>query len=151
MRISTDHERNALKTACRAAVHVCGPAKQIAAMSRISEGRISICINRETEDFLPLDVALEIDRLAGAPLIVEAMARMLGYRLVADETEAPKAGFTHKDLLALQARVSDLVRKGDGALDDGRIDQLEERELHQEIAKTRAILAEFEGKIGGAA
>ena len=151
MRISTDHERNALKTACRAAVHVCGPAKQITAMSRISESRISVCINRETEDFLPLDVAIEIDRLAGAPLIVEAMARLLGYRLVPDDADAAKPGFTHKDLLTLQELVLSPVRKGHAALDDNHVDPLEEREIQQGIARARTALAEFESKVGGGA
>jgi hypothetical protein len=151
MRISTDHERNALKTACRAAVHVCGPAKQITAMSRISESRISICINRETEDFLPLDVALEVDRLAGAPLIVEAMARMLGYRLVPEEQPEREKGLTHRDLSSLSARFAEVQQTTHGALDDNHVDPGEGRDIQGKLAKLKHEIAAFEGKVGGGA
>lgn len=149
MRLLNSHDLNALKTASRAAVHVCGPVKQITAVSRVSEGRVSTCINRETDDFLPIDVALEIDMMAGAPLIVEAMARKLGYRLVADDSEAKASAFTHRDLCQVQARAAALMSSGDEALDDGRVDAAEQRELHGKIAALRAVLAEFEGKVGG--
>jgi hypothetical protein len=132
MRISSDHERNALKSAARGALSLIGPAKQLCAVSRISESYLSKCINRDCPDFLPLDVALEADRLAGSPVIVQAMADLLGFRLVPTEGErASEFNVEHAfNLVADAVAMAQTIREADA---DGRRDEREKRAITDQI------------------
>lgn len=151
MRISSDFERNALKSAARSALSLIGPAKQLVAVSRISEGYLSKCMNRDCPDFLSVDVALEADRLAGAPVIVSAMADLLGFRLVPVDGEASSAFDAAKGL----DHVADAVAMAQSmreAAADGRIDELERREISDRInGQIKALQDMLRAVNGGAA
>lgn len=151
MRISSDFERNALKSAARSALSLIGPAKQLVAVSRISEGHLSKCINRDLPDFLPVDVALEADRLAGAPVIVSAMADLLGFRLVPLDGESASAFDAAKglDIVADAVAMAQTMRE---AAADGRIDELERREISDRInGQIKALQDTLRAVNGGAA
>lgn len=139
MRISNEHERNTLKSAARRALALIGPAKQLAAVSRVSEGYLSKCLNRDLPDFLPLDVALEADRLAGAPVITSAMADMLGFRLVpVAGAEAQTFGAAEAfDLVSRAVALTESVRDADA---DGHRDMAERRTIANQIqAQIKAL------------
>jgi hypothetical protein len=132
LRLSSDHERNALKSAVRSALSLIGPAKQLVAVSRISEGYLSKCMNRDLPDFLSVDVALEADRLAGAPVITAAMADLLGYRLVPIKGEAGQAFDADKGLDIVSDAVATAQSMREAAA-DGRLDERERRDLSDRI------------------
>lgn len=132
MRISSDHERNTLKSAARSALSLIGPAKLLVAVSRISEGYLSKCISRDCPDFLSVDVALEADRLAGAPVIVSAMADLLGFRLVPVDGEAG-CQFNADKGLDLVADAVSMAQTMRAAASDGRIDEQERRSISDQI------------------
>lgn len=132
LRISSDHERNTLKSAVRSALSLIGPAKQLVAVSRISEGHLSKCMNRDCPDFLSIDVALEADRLAGAPVIAAALADLLGFRLVPIEGDASAPFSAEKGLDIVSDAVATAQSMRDAAA-DGRLDERERRDLSDRI------------------
>lgn len=149
MRISSDFERNALKSAARSALSLIGPAKQLVAVSRISEGYLSKCLNRDLPDFLPLDVALEADRLAGAPVIVSAMADLLGFRLVPVDGEASSAFNADKGLDIVSDAVATAQSMREAAA-DGLLDERERRDLSDKInAQIKTLQDQLRAVNGG--
>jgi hypothetical protein len=85
-----------------------------------------------TENVIPCDVAVEADRRAKSPVITSAMARALGYRLVADDA-APIAGpITEMDAHRVLSESMDLSKAILNALLDNRIDALERKQIARE-------------------
>jgi len=151
MRISSDHERNALKSAARSALSLIGPAKQLCTVSRVSEGYLSKCINRDLPDFLPIDVALECDRLAGAPVIVAALADLLGYRLVPIEGEELSPALTVENALDYVTGSVDTANTIREAAADGHWTEGERREASDKInAQIKALQEMLRAVNGGA-
>lgn len=131
-RASTEQQRDILKVVSRRAVKAAGGGAMLSDVSRVSEGQISkyCSTSPDCEDvFLPIDVALEADLEAGSPIIVSAMAGMLGFRLVrADEADAARPALPdHKDIMTLDAVFSQLKSVMAEAIDDGRVDEGERR------------------------
>ena len=99
--------------------------------------------------FAPIDVALEADIEAGAPIITEMMAKLQGYRLVRETEDVSETGLTHRDISILNAELGDVSRMAIEALDDGKIDARERKDLLSELADLKKQLAVVEGKLGG--
>lgn len=129
MRPSSDHDRTRLKAASRAAVTAAGTAKQLCASTRVSEAQVSRYQGAAYDEFMPLDVILDCELLAGQPILTAALADMQGYRLVSIEAEAESAGLTIDHVLDAFSSVAGLVDAYREAKRDGRIDAAEERDI----------------------
>lgn len=75
----------ALKAATRRATIEAGTLADVAKRTRIDATRISKAGNPNENEFLPLDVAMDLDALAGDDRILRAWAELRGYDLVKDE------------------------------------------------------------------
>lgn len=75
----------ALKAATRRATVEAGTLADVAKRTRIDATRISKAGNPNENEFLPLDVAMDLDALAGDDRILRAWAELRGYDLVKDE------------------------------------------------------------------
>ncbi|WP_414901134.1 phage regulatory CII family protein [Rhizobium cremeum] len=128
MRPSTEHDRARLKASTRAAIIAAGKAKQLAACSRVNEPQISRYVGGDYPDFMPLDVILDCELLAGQPVMTAALADMLGYRLVpiagGDETS-----LTLDHVLDAVNAVGELLRAFRDGHSDGHLDEAERREI----------------------
>lgn len=160
MRAIKNDETNGLKAAVRRSVDLAGGGAKFSLVTRVNGPTISKYgkpedwANDKKEDIgnLPgIDVAVECDREAGSPIIVGAMAELLGYRLVPldgpDNAEPPAV--TIKDALLLANEAGDAVRELTLALDDDRMSADEKirvlRELEQMNRCSRALIK----RIGG--
>jgi hypothetical protein len=75
----------AIKSATRRACEDAGPLHEIAANTRSDPSQLSRYGNPEKSEFIPLDVALDLDALSGGDRLLRAWAELRGYGLVRDE------------------------------------------------------------------
>lgn len=81
-RLTSEDERNDLKAATRQALQIARPSK-FALVTRADAPMLSNYGSpSEPDRFIPIDVAVELCRDVGAPIIIEEMARLCGFKLV---------------------------------------------------------------------
>ncbi|MGV2128103.1 hypothetical protein ACQZ4Q_01410 [Agrobacterium vitis] len=99
--------------------------------------------------FIPVDIAIDIDRMAKRPLIIETCAELLGYALVPLESRIAAAGaLSEEDAFRIMDEATELWRMTRLAFADGKIDALERKQLrtklHELIAACQLILEKLE-------
>lgn len=146
MRSISDKQSLALKAATRRALDLAGGGDNFQHVTRIKAGNLSKygSPNDDNADkFMPIDVAVEADQEAGAPIILTAMAEMIGYRVVAatgPQAVAPLP-VTIKDALKIVHDAADVARALSAALENDHIDQAEQREITREADELSAALS----------
>lgn len=75
----------ALKSATRRAYEDIGTLQGISAQTRISKTLLSNYGNADRPEFIPLDIAMDVDALSGGDRILRAWAELRGFALVRDE------------------------------------------------------------------
>jgi len=141
-----------LKAATRRAIEIAGGARSFAAVTRIKEGNLSKygSPNEEhAETFMPIDVAVEADMEAGSPIILSAMAEMLGYKLVpmAAAADDPDV-ITQADALTVANEMSDVIRVITTALADGRACAADRKDITREADEAVKALKLILKKVG---
>lgn len=152
MRTISDRQGMTLKAATRRAIEIAGGARSFAAVTRIKEGNLSKygSPNEDhAETFMPIDVAVEADMEAGSPIILSAMAEMLGYKLV------PLAGsdddanaVTAADALNIANEAGDVVRSITEALADGKVCAADRKEITRQGDEAVKALKTVLKKVG---
>jgi hypothetical protein len=133
MRASTPDDRLALKAAVRRAAKLAGGAASVQHMTRASESDLSKYASSEHADrHCPIDVAIELDREAGSPVILAAMAQLVGYRLVALERDGEEE-IDMRDLARIAVDASRVIEDVTRALENGDIDAAEDRQIAIDI------------------
>lgn len=154
MRVISDRQAMQLKAATRRAIDMAGGSDSFEHVTRVRQGQLSkygLAGEEHAATFAPIDVALEADIEAGTPIITEMMAKLQGYRLVRDTADEPENGLTHRDISALNAELGDVSRLALEALEDGKVDARERKDLLAEIADLKRQISLVEGKLGGGA
>lgn len=75
----------AIKSATRRACEDAGPLHEIAACTRADKSQLSRYGNPDQPEFIPLDIAMDLDALSGGDRILRAWAELRGYELIRDE------------------------------------------------------------------
>lgn len=146
-----DGERLRLKAATEQAVKLTGGA-EFELRSRVLKAALSKYGSRSQSDhFIPLDVALELDRHNGAPLVTSVLAGMQGYRLVpAGEIEESELALADAQTIAKET--GDVVNLLLTLLASGRkIDAADRRDVLREVAEAKACLYRLANKVSGGA
>lgn len=147
-RLIEDHELRALKTATFNQVRAVGGADMFAPSTRVLQPALSNYGNKALPDkVIPLDVAVELDRAAGSPLLIGAAAGMLGYELSPRSLPAP-AALGMDDAREVAKETSDVVNVLLQFLASGAsLDEALRRELLREIGEAKARLYQLALKI----
>ncbi len=132
MRASHEHQQARLKAATRSAVTHAGTAAQLAEVTRVSESQINKYVGPNYPDFMPLDVVLDAELTAGAPLITQALAAIQGYRLEPVDG-AVNAPIGVKDTVRLIEGLMHVVSAIHAAVADDRVDEGEKREIERKL------------------
>lgn len=148
MRPTNEHERRDLSAACNRALRTYGAAN-FAPDTRVGEAQLSKYGNVNDDDnFMPIDVVADLERLVQTPIVTEQLARIAGFRLVPDGEAAKMPSL--EDVGAFARSKGVLVSTMIAALLDGHVDHVERRELlplvRDAIAKLQAL---EKGLIGG--
>lgn len=150
-RKSTDAERLELKAATRRALDLAGKANAFALVTRVEAPALSKYGSpAEPGAFMPIDVMLDLARDVGAPVILEELAAILGYRLVPLDDAGQGEPVTLADIAAAAREAGDVTQTAMTALADGEIDGHERRELRQQIGENITVLRNIDRKLGSA-
>ena len=156
MRTISEQEQRSLKAATDGAYVLGGGISCVLPFTRVGVSTLSkyASYNDEHHDsFIPVDVAIEIDRRAKTPVIVRAMAALLGFDLVpvssnVRDIPASPAPLSEKDALRVMSESMDVSQAILRALDDNRIDALERKgiakELRESIRAQEEVLCRLE-------
>ncbi len=153
MRSISDRQALTLKASTRRAVDMAGGGDSFQHMTRVNGGQLSKYGSQaEEKSFMPIDVAVEADLEANSPIIVGAMAGILGYKLVpacgAGSSVSLKP-VTVKDALRIANEAADVVKAITEALsNDDLIDGVEERVITREIDEAISALQDVVGRLG---
>lgn len=130
-----------LKSATRRAVSLAGPLDRIARkQTRLDAATISRAGNPEASNFLPLDVALDLDALAGDDVILRMMARLRGYDLVPIGRRAQQENLI-KAAGDVAKESGELVHETINAAADGDVTPSEAKTIDAEAAQVEGIVA----------
>lgn len=147
MRPTSQEERRDLKATVGRMLRQVG-ASNVAKESRLGEAHLSRCTSPREKDFMPIDVVVDIERMAGYPLITEFMAKLSGYELIASGAVADAPDMA--DVSRLADTKGKLLSMLISSFLDGKIDNHERRTLlpilDDAIAQMQDLRA---GLIGG--
>lgn len=107
----------AIKSATRRACDDAGPLHEIAACTRADKSQLSRYGNPDQPEFIPLDIAMDLDALSGGDRVLRAWAELRGYELIREEkgvaVENPvqHAGCIGKEAGEVLVAISEVMRK----------------------------------------
>lgn len=142
MRQVSEKQCCALKAVTRRGLDLAGGGGIACHSTRVNEAQLSKYASNSEDNakaFVPIDIAVELDMLAGSPVITSHMADLLGYRLVPVAPAGDGAGDTASDMLTLgdaldiANEASDVVRRITEALADGQVCAADRRGIAGEI------------------
>ncbi|MBQ0707752.1 MULTISPECIES: phage regulatory CII family protein [Brucella/Ochrobactrum group] len=140
MRTISEQEQRSLKSATDGAYMLSGGISCIVPFTRVGVSTLSKYASfgeEHADSFMPIDVAVEVDRRAKTPTIIKAAAGLLGYELVPATSGAMKAPdnvpLTEMDAHRVMSETMDVSKSIVTALEDGRIDAGEKREITKEV------------------
>lgn len=153
MRTISDKQGLTLKAATRRALDMAGGGDAFQHVTRVKAGNLSKYGSNGEDNldkFMPIDVAVEADLEANSPIIVSAMAEMLGYKLVpiAGGTESVADALAIADVLKIANEMGDVVRATTEALADGHVDGAERKEITRQIDEAMQALKALMKKVG---
>ncbi|TWF53243.1 phage regulatory CII family protein [Neorhizobium alkalisoli] len=136
-----------LKGITDACLKLGGGMTSFAKLTRVVVSQLSKYASTSEENFeqlIPVDIAVEADRRAGKPLIVEEMARQLGYRLeLVDQPAAGRRKITDDDAMDLMKEAMDVIHALRTARADGKIDAADRKRITVEVRELQRELEEL--------
>jgi hypothetical protein len=132
VRASHEHHHARLKAASRNVVTHAGTAAQLSAVTRVSESQINKYVGQPYPDFMPLDVVLDAELAAGAPIITQTLAAIQGYRLVPIDGPV-NAPISARDAVSMVKGATDAAGVIFAATEDNFVDEGEKREIERKL------------------
>ncbi|MDX1730207.1 MAG: hypothetical protein R3184_03635 [Aurantimonas coralicida] len=151
-RPTTDEIRRHLKLATKSALYAAGGAAGIVAqkMTRVGEAALSFYASLGDDHChrsVPLDVALDLDFVAGEPIHARALANAQGYRLVPVVEEKPNGRFALADVARIAHDYGQVQACCFEALEDGAIDEIERLALLEKLGDLDRCTAQMRAKL----
>lgn len=120
---------NALKTYTRQLIHAVGGLDAAASCCRVGRSSLGNYQDHDSDQFMPMDVALALEQVAGKPILTGAMARMQGYTLT--RPDADTAQDIGRSVAAVARHAGEASARFMEAASDGKIDNRERSDLRR--------------------
>lgn len=137
MRRFSETEYLSLKRVLDVAYELAGGVTVFQYVTRVVTSQLSKYASTDAENerkFIPVDIAVDLDRAAKRPMITGKMAELLGYRLEPLENRISIVGpLSETDALLIMDEATVLWRMTRDAFADGRIDALERKQLRLKL------------------
>jgi hypothetical protein len=137
VRAFSEKDYRGLKSICSVAYDLVGGSTLFQTMTRVVVSQLSKYASFGKDDeksFMPIDVAIDLDRMAQSPVITGHMAQLLGYRL--EPLRAALAcpdDLSERDAHRILSEAMDVSRELFAAFADGKIDALERKRLRLQL------------------
>lgn len=145
-RASSRAERFALKAVTAQALSQAG-GEHMAAHTTKSPAQLYRYGQRNDPAFAPVDVVLEIDRMAEQPIITAQLAASLGFRLVPIAAAEKTASLTSL-ISRFIGEASDVARTALEADEDGEHSPIEKRAILKELQELQSVATEIRRWVG---
>lgn len=141
-------EYNAIKAATRKLVEMNGGQEPAADATRVSHQHVQRYASTSDPSFMPADIIADLERVCGAPVLTERLARLQGYVL----QRIPQAGNSTDGnwvemLTAFVREGSDVEIGLAEASADGEVDEDEAAALIGEIHEAQKVLSRMESAL----
>ncbi|WEZ84599.1 hypothetical protein P6U16_08505 [Rhizobium sp. 32-5/1] len=151
MRTISDKQGKMLKGAMLRGLTMAGGGAVVQHSTRINEKTLSKQASGSDDHektFTAIDVAVEIDMLAGTPVITAMMAEMLGYQLVPVETGSHVAdALAARDAIQLMSEAMDAVKVINAAVSDNHLDAAERRDVMRELEELLKLARHLQQRV----
>lgn len=152
LRPSTTDMRKALKLATRAALKIAGGAAALveSRMVRVGEASLSFYASSSDEHdtrSVPMDVALDLDFLAGEPLHARAIAHAQGYRLAPAYPRNPGGMLCLSDVARISRDFAEVQSTCFDALDDCVITEAERVAIIGQLGELERSIEDVRAKL----
>lgn len=139
-RPTSDHDRQRLKAATGRSIDRAGGGTSLAGQTRVEMAALSKYRSPHEETaYIPIDVALDTDMTAGAPIILSAMASILGYSIT--PVDGPtRTKVTHEMVGSLIRETGEVSAAVLDAMADGRLSPNERNAIMREIDEATVAL-----------
>jgi hypothetical protein len=143
MRAHLSENDNLLKGMTDASFKLGGGLTSFALLARVGVSTLSkyASPNEENADnFIPIDIAVAVDKRAESPVIVGEMARQLGYTLTPIAGTIGRRRIDHEFATDMMAESTEAWRVIVDALRDGKIDGLERKQILKEMYEAKRLI-----------
>jgi len=154
----SETEYSSLKRILDVAYELAGGVTVFQYVTRVAISQLSKYASTDAENekkFIPVDIALDLDRAAKKPIVTAKMAELLGYRLEPLEQRIKiETPLSEYDALEIMDEATALWTMTRQAFADGKIDALERRQLrmklHELVRAAQRIMEKLDGLEGWA-
>ncbi|KKX28416.1 hypothetical protein [Rhizobium sp. LC145] len=148
MRAISDEHAAIIKDATAAAYEALGGVSRAAEALNVATSTLTKYASHGDEwreNFIRLDLAVELDRRCDHPFLLTAMTRVVN-----DERVSAFGAVTASAILRLDGVLDDVVREVATAIEDGHIDAGERRAIRARIVAAKQYLAKLDAMMAGA-
>ncbi|MBT8418334.1 MAG: hypothetical protein KJO42_12910 [Silicimonas sp.] len=118
-------------------------ACEVSGRSKATLGRYASLSREDTDRFIPVNLAVELEAAAGVPLVTNAMAELQGLSLESGEASGERPGGLNSDVIALSQRFATLMAEYNHSIADGVISLNEAKRLLDETNALQKVLVEM--------
>jgi hypothetical protein len=161
IRSITEKELVSIKRVTDATIDLAGGFKVAVMRTRSSSSQLSKYANfchpiadgkaDTRERYVPVDVAIELDRAAGSPAILSVYAGLLGFDIVPASRDTADGEIDSLDALDLLCQAGKVAEEIRAALSDNKIDALERDRIEAELHKIKRCVNSLLRRVGGGA
>ena len=134
-----------LKRHTEALIKDIGYAKacEVSGKSKATLGRYASSNDENADRFIPVNVLVELERVASIPFVTKALAELQQMKLEGDPDRDTSSGGLNSDVIRLSQRFATLMAEYNHSMEDGIISLNEAKRLLDETNALQQVLVEM--------
>ena len=118
-------------------------ACEVSGKSKATLGRYASSHDENSDRFIPVNVLVELERVATIPFVTKALAELQGLKLESDSERDDSPGGLNSDVIRLSQRFATLMAEYNHSMEDGVISLNETRRLLDETNALQQVLVDM--------
>ena len=118
-------------------------ACEVSGKSKATLGRYASSHDENSDRFIPVNVLVELERVATIPFVTKALAELQGMKLESDSDRDDSTGGLNSDVIRLSQRFATLMAEYNHSIEDGVISLNETRRLLEETNALQQVLVDM--------
>jgi len=118
-------------------------ACEVSGKSKATLGRYASMMDENSDRFIPVNVLVELERVASIPFVTKALAELQNLKLEYDTDRDEREGGLNADVIALSQRFANLMAEYNHSIADGIISLNEARRLLDETNALQQVLMDM--------
>ena len=118
-------------------------ACEVSGKSKATLGRYASSHDENSDRFIPVNVLVELERVATIPFVTKALAELQGMKVESDSERDDSPGGLNSDVIRLSQRFATLMAEYNHSIEDGVISLNETRRLLEETNALQQVLVDM--------